>query len=110
VWKTGALSLAFWAMNGGLLLMALLSLLPIGLLQTWASVEHGLWYARSAEFLQTDTMNTLRWLRVIGDTIFALGTLALGWFVLGLKFGWSLTNEPEPSRQFVYISSPGESS
>ena len=27
--------------------MVLLSLLPIGLLQTWASVEHGLWYARS---------------------------------------------------------------
>jgi len=107
VWKTGALTFAFWAMNGGLLLMALLSLLPIGLLQTWASVEHGLWYARSAEFLQTDIMSTLRWLRMIGDTIFALGTLALGWFILGLKVGWSLTSEPEPSREFVYISSPG---
>ena len=106
VWKTGALTFAFWAMNIGLMLMALLSLLPIGLMQTWASVEHGFWYARSAEFLQTDTMNTLRWLRVIGDTIFACGTLALGWFVLGLKTGWSLTSEPEPSREFVYISSP----
>jgi nitric oxide reductase subunit B len=107
VWKTGALTFAFWAMNVGLLLMALLSLLPIGLLQTWASVEHGLWYARSAEFMQTETMSTLRWLRVIGDTIFALGTLALGWFILGLKLGWSLTSEPEPSREFVYISSAG---
>jgi nitric oxide reductase subunit B len=107
VWKTGALTCAFWAMNVGLLLMALLSLLPIGLLQTWASVEHGLWYARSAEFMQTETMSTLRWLRVIGDTIFALGTLALGWFILGLKLGWSLTSEPEPSREFVYISSAG---
>jgi len=106
VWKTGALMFAFWAMNIGLLLMALLSLLPIGLLQTWASVEHGLWYARSAEFLQTDTMSTLRWLRVIGDTIFACGTLALGWFILGLKTGWSLTSEPEPSREFVYVSTP----
>jgi nitric oxide reductase subunit B len=86
--------------------MALLSLLPIGLLQTWASVEHGLWYARSAEFLQTDTMSTLRWLRMIGDTIFACGTLALGWFILGLKTGWSLTSEPEPGREFVYVSSP----
>ena len=25
----------------------------IGLMQTWASVEHGYWYARSPEFLQT---------------------------------------------------------
>ena len=45
----------------------------MGLLQTWASVEHGMWYARSAEFLQTPLMDTLRWMRVIGDTIFAAG-------------------------------------
>lgn len=102
VWKTGVLSFAFWAINVGLALMVLLSLLPVGLLQTWASVEHGLWYARSAEFLQTDLMNTLRWLRVIGDTIFAAGALALGWFILGLKTGWSLTGEPEPAQLRLY--------
>jgi nitric oxide reductase subunit B len=106
VWKTGVLSFAFWAINSGLALMVLLSLLPVGLLQTWASVEYGLWYARSAEFLQTDLMNTLRWLRVIGDTIFALGVLALGWFVLGLKTGWSLTGEPQPLRMPLYKPSP----
>jgi nitric oxide reductase subunit B len=55
-----------------------------------ASVEHGLWYARSAEFLQSDLMNVLRWLRVVGDTLFALGILGLGWFVVGLKTGWSV--------------------
>lgn len=97
VWKTKVLRFAFWAINSGLALMVLLSLLPVGLLQTWASVEHGLWYARSAEFLQTDLMNLLRWLRVIGDTLFAAGIVALGWFVLGLKTGWSLTDEPDPS-------------
>ena len=75
--------------------MVLLSLLPVGLLQTWASVEHGMWYARSAEFMQTGVMETLRWLRVVGDTIFAAGILALVWFVAGLKTGWSLErNEP----------------
>jgi len=91
VWKTKVLRFAFWAINIGLALMVLISLLPVGLMQTWASVEHGLWYARSAEFLQTDLMNTLRWLRVIGDTIFAIGVLALAWFVLGLKTGWSVS-------------------
>jgi nitric oxide reductase subunit B len=96
VWKTGMVSFAFWSINLGLALMVLLSLLPVGLLQTWASKEHGYWYARSAEFSQTEVMHTLRWLRVIGDTVFAIGVLALGWFVLGLKTGWSLTNEPEP--------------
>ena len=90
-WRTGVLAVSFWLINIGLALMVLLSLLPVGLMQTWASVEHGLWYARSAEFLQTDTMNTLRWLRVVGDTIFALGIIGFGWFVVGLKAGWSLS-------------------
>jgi nitric oxide reductase subunit B len=89
-WRTGVLSVSFWFINVGLALMVLLSLLPVGLLQTWASVEHGMWYARSAEFLQTDAMARLRWLRVVGDTIFALGTVGLAWFVVGLKTGWSL--------------------
>ena len=69
--------------------MVPLSVLLVGLLQTWASVEHGMWYARSAEFMQTPLLDKLRWMRVIGDTIFALGAVGLGWFVLGLKTGWS---------------------
>jgi nitric oxide reductase subunit B len=56
-------------------------------------VEHGTWYARSAEFLQTPTMNTLRWLRVPGDTLFALGILAMGWFKLGLLTGHPFVKE-----------------
>jgi nitric oxide reductase subunit B len=88
-WKSKTLAFSFWSMNVGLALMVIISLLPVGLLQTWASVEHGMWYARSAEFLQTPLMDKLRWLRVIGDTIFALGAFSLGWFVLGLKTGWS---------------------
>ena len=70
--------------------MILLSLLPVGLAQTWASVEHGMWYARSAEFLQNPTLQTLRWLRMIGDIIFGLGILAIGWFVIGISTGWSI--------------------
>ncbi len=93
-WKTKWLSFSFWSINIGLGLMALLSLLPIGLIQTWASVQHGMWYARSAEFMTQDIIQNFVWMRVIGDTIFAIGALALAWFILGLKTGWSLTNEP----------------
>lgn len=99
-WKTKVLSFAFWAINIGLALMVLLSLLPVGLLQTWASVEHGMWYARSADFLKQDYVQTFVWLRTIGDTIFGIGALALGWFILGLKTGWSIednANEIEAS-------------
>jgi nitric oxide reductase subunit B len=94
-WRTGVLGPSFWSINVGLALMVLLSLLPVGLMQTWASVEQGLWYARSAQFLQTDTMHILRWLRLVGDTIFALGIMGLGWFVVGLKTGWSVSPEEE---------------
>ena len=88
-WKDGLLRFSFWSLNGGLMAMCVLSLLPVGLMQTWASVEHGYWYARSGEFLQTPLMQNLRWMRVPGDTIFALGAVALVIFVAGLKFGYS---------------------
>jgi nitric oxide reductase subunit B len=89
-WKDGTIRFAFWAINIGLLAMVTLSLLPVGLLQTLASVSDGYWYARSHEFLQTPTMQTLRWMRLFGDTIFTFGALALAWFVIGLKTGSSL--------------------
>ncbi len=87
VWNERRLKFAFWAMNIGLFAMCVGSLLPVGLLQTWASVDQGYWYARSAEFLGTPLMQTLRWLRVPGDTVFALGALALVWFVAGVRNG-----------------------
>jgi nitric oxide reductase subunit B len=92
-WNDKPLSIAFWSINIGLLLMVLISVLPVGLLQTVASVQHGMWYARSAEFLQQPFMDTLRWLRVIGDTIFAAGVVALVYFVAGLVFGWSVKKQ-----------------
>jgi nitric oxide reductase subunit B len=88
-WKNGPLWLAFWTINIGLALMVLISMLPIGLMQTWASVEYGTWYARSAEFLHSGHIDQLRWLRMIGDSIFAFGAVVLGWFVLGLVTGHS---------------------
>ena len=35
-------------------------------------------------------MDTFKWLRMVGDTLFGIGTITLSWFVLGLKTGWSL--------------------
>jgi nitric oxide reductase subunit B len=90
VWKEKWIKFSFWSINIGLAAMVFISVLPIGLAQTVASVQEGLWWARSAEFLQQPYLVTFKWLRVIGDTIFAAGTVALAWFIFGLKFGWSL--------------------
>jgi nitric oxide reductase subunit B len=83
-WKERPIWFAFWAINIGLMLEILLSLLPVGLMQTYQSVSVGYWSARSSEFMQSDLMQTLRWLRMIGDTIFALGAIAFVYFALNL--------------------------
>lgn len=87
LWNLKMMPVAFWSINIGLALMVLISLLPIGLLQTWASVETGTWHARSAEFMQTGLMQTLRWLRGPGDMVFAIGAMALAVFVFKLFTG-----------------------
>jgi len=83
-WNEGRLRTAFWALNIGLSLMALLTLLPIGVLQLNAVLEHGYWYARSAEFMGRPLIHLLVWMRVPGDTIFSVGALLIAWFVLRL--------------------------
>ncbi|MGO8721006.1 MAG: nitric-oxide reductase large subunit [Acidobacteriaceae bacterium] len=92
-WKDRPLAISFWSINIGLSLMVLLSLLPIGILQAWASVQYGTWYARSSEFLQTGMMNDLRWMRIPGDTLFAFGMVVFCWFLLGLVTGHSFADK-----------------
>jgi nitric oxide reductase subunit B len=98
VWKDGPIRFAFWAINIGLFAMVTISLLPVGLLQTWAAVEHGYWYARSAEFLQGDLITRLKWLRVIGDTIFAAGGVTIVFYIFGLSTGHSYVPDAERPR------------
>ena len=75
---------AFWGMNIGLAMMVFLSLLPAGIYQAWASVSKGLWYARSPEIVHSKVMETLVWMRVPGDLLFAIGAVFLAWYALRL--------------------------
>jgi nitric oxide reductase subunit B len=84
VWSESTLRTSFWAFNIGLAGMALLTLLPIGVIQLGAAIEHGYWYARSAELMQKPIIQLLVWLRVPGDVIFSVGAVSLAWFVLRL--------------------------
>ena len=92
-WNEKLIGTAFWLINAGLLVMVTISMLPIGIMQGIASIQHGYWYARSAAFMQTETMQTLRWLRVPGDILLATGELLLVVFIIGLKTGWSLKHK-----------------
>lgn len=89
-WNDKLLGWSFWLINIGLLVMLVGSLLPIGILQAVESIQNGYWSARSMEFMQTDTMQEIRWLRVPGDSLLAIGELLLVYFIIGLHTGWSL--------------------
>ena len=65
-------------------MMVFLSLVPAGIYQSYQSITHSFWYARSPEIVHGPVMETLVWMRVPGDTIFSIGALALAWFVLRL--------------------------
>ena len=83
-WNQKLLRNSFWTFNIGLSMMAAFTLLPLGLLQLNAALEHGYWYARSAEFMGRPIIHLLVWMRVPGDTIFSIGALSLAWFVFRL--------------------------
>jgi len=94
-WKASALKISFWSINTGLLLMVLLDLFPAGILQFQAVVENGLWFARSAEFLDSDAFQTLTWMRIIGGSVFVVGGVApLTWAIFSIA-----RNLKTPSKQ-----------
>ena len=86
-WDETYLMRGFWALNLGLGLMLVFSLIPSGLYQFVQSLEHGTWYARSAAVVQSPFMRTVTWLRMPGDILFGLGALAVVVFTFKAVIG-----------------------
>jgi len=86
-WKDQPLKWAFWSLNIGLMAMIVMSLMPVGLVQFFASIDSGYWFARSPEIIQSQLVRTLVWNRVWGDVIFGVGGLFLAYFIYGLIKG-----------------------
>jgi nitric oxide reductase subunit B len=79
-WSDRLLRPMFWCLNIGLAMMVFISLVPAGIYQAWASISTGMWFARSPEVVHSGFMETLVWMRVPGDVVFAAGTLFLALF------------------------------
>ncbi len=86
-WSDRTLRWVFWLFNGGLALMVFGSLLPQGIIQALVSFDRGYWHARAPDLLHSPLMETLVWLRVPGDVVFALGALLLLVFLARIEFG-----------------------
>ncbi|WP_228703908.1 cbb3-type cytochrome c oxidase subunit I, partial [Marinobacter nauticus] len=95
------MKISFWWLNIGLVLMLFTSLLPIGIIQFLASASEGLWYARSEAFLQSDVLQTLRWIRTIGDVVFIVGALGVTWQVVKGIFFPNLEPAPYPDDEAI---------
>lgn len=95
VFNEKLMRMGFWGLNLGLVMMIVTSLLPIGIIQAYASITEGMWYARSEEFMQQPLLQTLRWVRTFGDMVFIVGGFAIAWqVVIGVFGGGRRSAEP----------------
>ncbi len=76
-WDEKNLNFSFWWINAGLVVMMVCGLIPNGFYQLVQSVNHGTWYARSAEVISSPWMQWTVWLRIPGDIIFTVGAMML---------------------------------
>jgi nitric oxide reductase subunit B len=77
-WSDYPLKVSFWGFNGGLIVMTLVTLFPIGIAQAWTSFREGLWVARDVSFFERPFVSLLGQLRIIPDTIIiVLGVIPL---------------------------------
>jgi nitric oxide reductase subunit B len=81
-WDEKKLNFSFWGINIGLGMMMVLGLIPNGFYQLVQSVNHGTWYARSAEVISSTWMRWTVWLRIPGDIVFSLGALMMVFCVM----------------------------
>jgi len=81
-WSDRLLKWSFWGMNGGLLLMTVVSLVPSGFYQFYFAVRDGMWFARSPQIASGDVIRTLAKVRIVPDLIFAAGAILMLIFVV----------------------------
>ena len=72
-------------------MMVFMSLVPAGIVQAYVSITQGLAAARAPELLHSPLMETLVWLRVPGDIVFAIGGAFLG------VYAFALLRRPRPA-------------
>lgn len=72
-WPEKWARVSFWCLNIGLAWMVFASLLPLGVLQLYHSVNEGYFEARSLGYITQPGNAVLEWLRLPGDVIFIVG-------------------------------------
>ncbi len=96
-WPEKAARISFWCLNIGLAWMVFVTLLPLGVLQLYHSVNDGYYEARSLGFITQPGNSLLEWLRLPGDLIFIIGGVLpfvwIAWLAVRNFFGGTSTDE-----------------
>jgi len=108
-WPEKWAKISFWSANIGLAWMCFATLLPLGILQLYKSVNDGYFEARELKFLTGDTNALIEWLRLPGDIVFitggALPTLYIAY--LGIRHTVTRVTLEEPEDiLFTEVSAP----
>jgi len=109
-WSDRAARTCFWSLNIGLAWMVFATLFPIGVYQLYESVSRGYFEARELEFLTSEAVSFIEWLRLPGDVVFiAGGVLPLLWLCWrGVRYKVPVTRDPEPNEMlFTEVSAEG---
>ncbi len=87
-WPDRLAQLSFWSCNIGLAWMCFATLLPLGILQLYKSVNDGYFAARQLEFITNPSNSLIEWMRLPGDVVFiAGGALPFLWICwLGVRY------------------------
>ncbi|MCB0831272.1 MAG: cbb3-type cytochrome c oxidase subunit I, partial [Solirubrobacterales bacterium] len=87
-WPDKWAKVSFWGTNIGLAWMCFATLLPLGIMQLYKSVNDGYFEARQLDFLTDKTTEMIEWLRLPGDLIFIVfGAIPVLWMTfLGVKY------------------------
>lgn len=99
-WPERLARISFWCMNIGLAWMVFATLLPLGVLQLYHSVNDGYFEARSLGYITKPGNSVLEWLRLPGDVILIVGGVVpfvwIAWIALrNFRSGTTVEELPE---------------
>jgi len=106
-WPEKAAKFCFWATNIGLAWMTFATLLPLGVLQLYHSVNSGYFEARTLGYIAEPGNAILEWLRLPGDVAIISGAVAFLWITwLGIRHGIAATTHDVPREQLFVVDEP----
>ena len=106
-WPERAARFTFWATNIGLAWMSFATLLPLGVLQLYHSVNSGYYESRTLGYIAQPGNAILEWLRLPGDVALISGAVAFLWITwLGIRHRIAATTHVVPVEQLFVVDQP----